>query len=77
MVEKQAIARVLRLGQTRNVKVMRYIVKGTVEEVSSNHKLRMFTDVTNSGNAISASEEIGLCKAWMEGRRIALSRLKE
>jgi SNF2 family DNA or RNA helicase len=34
MVEKQAIARVLRLGQGRNVKVVRYIVKGTVEEVS-------------------------------------------
>lgn len=34
MVENQAIARVLRLGQTRNVKVVRYIMKGTVEEVS-------------------------------------------
>jgi len=32
MVEKQAIARVYRLGQTRNVKVVRYIVKGTEEE---------------------------------------------
>jgi SWI/SNF-related matrix-associated actin-dependent regulator of chromatin subfamily A3 len=34
MVENQAIGRVLRLGQSRNVKVVRYIVKGTVEEVS-------------------------------------------
>ena len=34
MVENQAIGRVLRLGQKRNVKVVRYIVKGTVEEVS-------------------------------------------
>lgn len=33
MVENQAIARVLRLGQTRNVRVVRYIMKGTVEEV--------------------------------------------
>jgi hypothetical protein len=35
MVENQAIARVLRLGQTRNVRVVRYIMKGTVEEVGS------------------------------------------
>lgn len=33
MVEHQAIARVLRLGQKRNVKIVRYIMKGTVEEV--------------------------------------------
>jgi hypothetical protein len=33
MVESQATARVLRLGQKRDVKVVRYIVKGTVEEV--------------------------------------------
>ena len=33
MVESQAVARVLRLGQTRNVRVVRYIMKGTVEEV--------------------------------------------
>jgi SNF2 family DNA or RNA helicase len=33
MVENQAIARVLRLGQKRNVRVVRYAMKGTVEEV--------------------------------------------
>jgi SWI/SNF-related matrix-associated actin-dependent regulator of chromatin subfamily A3 len=33
MVEAQAIARVNRLGQKRNVRVVRYIMKGTVEEV--------------------------------------------
>jgi SNF2 family DNA or RNA helicase len=33
MVESQAIARILRLGQTRNVRVVRYIMKATVEEV--------------------------------------------
>jgi SWI/SNF-related matrix-associated actin-dependent regulator of chromatin subfamily A3 len=38
MVEKQAIGRVLRLGQKRNVKVVRYIVKGTVEEVSMHQR---------------------------------------
>jgi len=35
MVETQAVARVLRLGQKRNVRVVRYIMKGTVEEVRS------------------------------------------
>jgi SWI/SNF-related matrix-associated actin-dependent regulator of chromatin subfamily A3 len=35
MVENQAIGRVQRLGQTRHVKVVRYIVKGTVEEVNT------------------------------------------
>lgn len=33
MVESQAIGRVLRLGQERNVRVVRYIMKGTLEEV--------------------------------------------
>jgi SWI/SNF-related matrix-associated actin-dependent regulator of chromatin subfamily A3 len=32
-VEEQAIARALRIGQTRPVTVMRYITKRTVEEV--------------------------------------------
>jgi SWI/SNF-related matrix-associated actin-dependent regulator of chromatin subfamily A3 len=35
MVENQAIGRALRLGQKRNVKVIRYIVNGTVEEVQA------------------------------------------
>jgi hypothetical protein len=35
MVENQAIGRVLRLGQKRNVKVVRYMIVGTVEEVTS------------------------------------------
>jgi SWI/SNF-related matrix-associated actin-dependent regulator of chromatin subfamily A3 len=33
MVENQAIGRVQRMGQGRDVKVVRYIVKGTIEEV--------------------------------------------
>jgi SNF2 family DNA or RNA helicase len=32
-VEEQAIARALRMGQTKSVKVFRYIMKNTVEEV--------------------------------------------
>lgn len=33
MVESQAIARVNRMGQTRDVRVVRYIMEGTVEEL--------------------------------------------
>jgi hypothetical protein len=33
-VENQAIARALRLGQEQTVKVIRYVVDGTVEQVS-------------------------------------------
>lgn len=32
-VEEQAIARVLRLGQREEVKVVRYVMEGTLEEV--------------------------------------------
>ena len=32
-VEEQAIARVLRLGQRREVRVVRYIMRSTIEEV--------------------------------------------
>lgn len=34
-VEDQAIARVIRMGQKRKVTIVRYVVKGTVEEVRS------------------------------------------
>ncbi len=33
-VEEQAIARALRMGQTRPVTVVRYMVKNSIEEVS-------------------------------------------
>lgn len=33
MVESQAIARINRMGQTKNVRVVRYVMRGTVEEV--------------------------------------------
>jgi SNF2 family DNA or RNA helicase len=37
MVEIQAVARVIRLGQKRNVRVVRYIMKRTMEEVKHLH----------------------------------------
>lgn len=33
-VERQAIGRVIRLGQEREVKILRYIMKGSIEEVN-------------------------------------------
>jgi SNF2 family DNA or RNA helicase len=38
MVEIQAIARVNRMGQKKDVRVVRYIMKGTVEEVRELNK---------------------------------------
>jgi SNF2 family DNA or RNA helicase len=35
-VEKQAIGRAVRLGQKNNVKVMRFIMKNTIEQVMLN-----------------------------------------
>jgi len=34
MIEAQAVARVIRLGQRKKVSIIRYIVKGTVEQAS-------------------------------------------
>jgi hypothetical protein len=68
MVENQAIARVLRLGQTRNVRVVRYIMKGTVEEVGST-SLQLREDgltITTEGNAKSAGTEAGICQSGVE-----------
>ena len=42
MIESQAIARVLRIGQERDVQVVRYIVTGTVEEVSQHSNYGLY-----------------------------------
>jgi SNF2 family DNA or RNA helicase len=34
MVESQAVARVVRLGQKKPVSIIRYIIRGTVEQAS-------------------------------------------
>ena len=39
MLEDQALDRVYRIGQTKEVTTIRYIVKGTVEEVSYSQSL--------------------------------------
>ena len=72
MVENQAIGRVLRLRQKRDVKVIRYIIKGTVEEVKSNDPAIHIVVFSNrryqSGHALSTDKEIGICQNRMEGR---------
>lgn len=45
MVERQAVSRVDRLGQKRDVRVVRYVVKGTVEEVFLNILRRLYFDL--------------------------------
>lgn len=39
MLEDQALDRVYRIGQTKKVTTIRYVVKGTVEEVSYSQSL--------------------------------------
>ncbi len=66
MVESQAIARVLRIGQIRDVRVIRYIVKHTVEEVrQSLQSLFMCLHYTPE-NAITTTKEAGICKIRLE-----------
>jgi hypothetical protein len=71
MVENQAIARVLRLGQTRNVRVVRYIMKGTVEEVihPSPRSVTNRLTTTIERNAKSAGTEVRICQGRVERGR--------
>jgi SWI/SNF-related matrix-associated actin-dependent regulator of chromatin subfamily A3 len=41
-VERQAIGRVTRLGQSKEVKVIRYIMKRSIEEVSTARDVSQF-----------------------------------
>jgi hypothetical protein len=43
MVESQAVARVVRLGQKKKVSIIRYIIRGTVEQVSHSYSERNAT----------------------------------
>lgn len=67
MVESQAIARVARLGQKKNVSVIRYIMKGTIEEVSAGNSKtwRLSLEPYSSDFTFSAGEKIGTCSCWM------------
>lgn len=67
MVENQAIGRVLRMGQGRSVKVIRFIVKGTIEEVRLNQNIFRSTLLKIVlGRKVTAVEKIGLCQDGLE-----------
>jgi SNF2 family DNA or RNA helicase len=44
-VESQAIGRVLRFGQEKHVKIIRYLMKDTVEMVSALDNLQFLTEI--------------------------------
>jgi len=50
-VEEQAVARVLRMGQTRSVTVFRYVIENTVEQVSRGCFLELNASTTPYINA--------------------------
>ncbi|CAI7613115.1 unnamed protein product [Penicillium pancosmium] len=52
MIEKQAIGRALRLGQTKKVVVSRYIMKGTIEEVA----LKSFEEHCADGSVVEKAK---------------------
>jgi len=76
MVENQAIARVLRLGQTRNVRVVRYIMKGTAEEVLyfSPRSVTNRLTTTIERNAKSTDTKARICQGRVERRRTNLEQ---
>ncbi len=86
MVENQAIARLTRLGQKRNVKVIRYIMKGTVEVVNNPSNINSISlDVStdyDKGMRSQQATKLGLAKlgwnaqwnSWAES--ISLTRTK-
>ncbi|KAM5350499.1 hypothetical protein ACJ41O_007004 [Fusarium nematophilum] len=59
-VEEQAVARALRMGQTKEVKIFRYIMKGTVEEniVNLQQKKRKLATFTFGGDGDDMQEKL-------------------
>lgn len=77
-VEEQAIARVLRLGQKKNVWVIRYIMRSTIEEVRlSIHEIVSGPEKADLlvGHAYPTRAKIGTCTSRMGSRVCVLSSL--
>jgi hypothetical protein len=70
MVENQAIARVLRLGQTRNVRVVRYVMKETIEEVRASDTIRMNIALTYTRKSYALNRSRSLSLRRWAGKRV-------
>jgi hypothetical protein len=69
-VENQAIARAIRLRQEKRVIITRYVIKGTVEEVSAKGSLLPqgnSVDMT-PGNAITARAKAEVRGNWVRSK---------
>ena len=78
-VEEQAVARVLRMGQTRNVTVFRYVVENTVEQVSPGWRLGPIAGTATCTAANSYYRALLTCSARRVGSQslhLMQSRMK-
>lgn len=71
MAEEQALDRIHRLGQTRPVTTIRYIMKDTWEEVSVHDNRLSFAQLTASerGQIASQKETLGRVRAFERGHQ--------
>ncbi|KAK0639572.1 P-loop containing nucleoside triphosphate hydrolase protein, partial [Cercophora newfieldiana] len=72
-VEEQAVARAVRMGQTKRVTIFRYIVEDSVEEhiitiQKKKRNLAKYTLDSGSGETISGSLEVSFARRWLSNR---------
>jgi len=69
-IEKQAIGRILRLGQEKQITIIRYIMNGTVEEVIQ-RKESLTNPATNTSlvYCVSTTEKAPACHGWVGATR--------
>ncbi|KAH8687414.1 SNF2 family N-terminal domain-containing protein [Tricladium varicosporioides] len=75
-IEKQAIGRILRLGQERQITVIRYIMNGTVEEYIVSRQLRKLQLATIGWEEEEDNEEEQKLKELLELRSVILRNVQ-